>query len=197
MPEYIISETKREVHLMRNYEESRRLYGLVIMASTLDGVLAEVGVFQGGSAKLICEAKGYKPLHLFDTFDGLPPIGAEDTNIRDPHSYVASYNSVFGYLRGYLNVHLHKGRFPVYDGEPVDNKTFAFVHLDVDLYQSMADCLAFFYPRMNVGGMMLINVYPTNNGVKKAVDDFFSSKPEPVIQIGYRQGLVMRQSNES
>ena len=34
--------------------------------------MAEVGVYQGVSAKLICEAKGDKELHLFDTFEGLP-----------------------------------------------------------------------------------------------------------------------------
>ena len=36
------------------------------------GAFAEVGVFRGASAKMICEAKGQTPLYLFDTFEGLP-----------------------------------------------------------------------------------------------------------------------------
>ena len=34
----------------------------------LSGDIAEVGVYRGGSAMIICEAKGNKKLHLFDTF---------------------------------------------------------------------------------------------------------------------------------
>src|SRR3989344_3046104 len=43
-----------------------------------DGAYAEVGVFRGASAKLICEAKGQNELHLFDTFSGLPKVGQTD-----------------------------------------------------------------------------------------------------------------------
>ncbi len=44
----------------------------------IKGELAEVGVYKGGSAKLICEAKGNSILHLFDTFEGLPNVGEND-----------------------------------------------------------------------------------------------------------------------
>ena len=40
--------------------------------------MAEVGVYQGVSAKLICEAKGDKELHVFDTFEGLPDKSGTD-----------------------------------------------------------------------------------------------------------------------
>ncbi len=34
------------------------------------GDIAEVGVFRGGTARVICEAMGERKLHLFDTFEG-------------------------------------------------------------------------------------------------------------------------------
>ena len=36
------------------------------------GDIAEVGVYKGGSAKIICSAKGDRHLHLFDTFAAFP-----------------------------------------------------------------------------------------------------------------------------
>ena len=50
----------------------------------IDGDIAEVGTYRGGSAKLICEAKGEKKLHLFDTFEGFAPADSEsDDEIKD------------------------------------------------------------------------------------------------------------------
>src|SRR3989344_1798212 len=47
------------------------------------GVFAEVGVFRGASAKIICESKGRTPLHLFDTFEGLPDkVGESDGRFK-------------------------------------------------------------------------------------------------------------------
>lgn len=45
-------------------------------ARTLEGDAAEVGVYRGGSAKLIAEAfaGSGKALHLFDTFVGMPAV---------------------------------------------------------------------------------------------------------------------------
>jgi hypothetical protein len=43
---------------------------------TLQGLAAQTrvpgGVCRGATAKLMCEAKGYKGIRLFDTFDGFP-----------------------------------------------------------------------------------------------------------------------------
>lgn len=40
--------------------------------SRFDEKMAEVGIYQGDSAKIIYEVKGKKKLHLFDSFTGLP-----------------------------------------------------------------------------------------------------------------------------
>ena len=56
------------------------IYSLAKTQSKLEGNMAEIGVFQGGSAKLICEAKGTRDLYLFDTFEGLQNISDIDTH---------------------------------------------------------------------------------------------------------------------
>ena len=56
----------------------------------------------------------------------------------------------------------------------VGDRTFSFVHLDCDLYQSYRDCLTFFWPRLVPGGIILFDEYddPSWPGCNLAVDEF-------------------------
>ena len=144
------------------------------------GDIAEVGVYRGGSARLMCEVRGDRALYLFDTFEGLPDINA------------APFDAVKAYLAPFEDVHLFKGLFPATAG-PIADKRFSFVHLDVDLHDSTRDCLEFFYPRVNRGGIILIHDYLWAEGVRRAVHDFLASRPEPVLELaGAYCGLVKR-----
>src|SRR4051794_15354645 len=51
------------------------LYQLAQQAAHLPGGVAEIGVYRGGTARLLSKtlAAGQKPIHLFDTFSGMPP----------------------------------------------------------------------------------------------------------------------------
>ena len=139
----LIRRIRRERRWLVTANEAFLVHSLARSAAGLSGSMAEVGVYQGGSAKMICEAKRETPLHLFDTFEGLPESSAADNQVHVPGQYACSLDSVRTYLSGYSNVHFHKGRFP--DGvASLDNEKFSFVHFDVDLYQSTLDCLQFF-----------------------------------------------------
>jgi len=61
----------------------RKLAFKLLWLSLFNGDIAEVGVYQGGSAKLICEARNEnKVLYLFDTFEGLPTPGKFDGSFK-------------------------------------------------------------------------------------------------------------------
>lgn len=59
-------------------------------------------------------------------------------------------------------------------------------------FQSILDCLEFFYPRMSHGGIILSHDY-TFKGVKRAFDEFFKDKPEVVIKLFGSQCMVVKQ----
>jgi hypothetical protein len=59
--------------------------------------MAEVGTYQGASAKLICEAKGNAEFHVFDTFCGLVDASENDPLFRQS-DYASSEKSVRQYL---------------------------------------------------------------------------------------------------
>jgi hypothetical protein len=159
----------------------------------LKGDIAEIGVYQGGSARLICKYKGDRHLHLFDTFEGLPELNQFDTSneFHKGQFNNTSTSLIAKLLKDYPNVHIHRGYFPATSG-PVENKTFSLVNLDVDLYQTTKDALDFFYPRMEKGGIIMSHDYINADGVRKAFDDFFADKPEPILTFSETQCLIVK-----
>lgn len=156
-----------------------------------DGAFAEVGVYKGASAKLICEVKGDKPLLLFDTFEGLPEAAAQDREVHRVGQYAYGLENVQQYLREYKNVSYHKGLFPD-SAVGVPEQPYAFAHFDVDLYEGTLACLKYFYPKMVHGGVMLSHDYSLLAGVEQAFTEFFADKPEEVIDLPTTQCLVFK-----
>jgi O-methyltransferase len=62
---------------------------------------------------------------------------------------------------------------------------YSFVHLDCDIYDSYWQTLAYFYPRMSAGGIILLDEYndPPWPGCNLAVDEFLADKPEKPVAI--------------
>jgi len=188
----LIREIKNENEMVLRDNEAYQIFMAVERTEKINGEIAEVGVYRGGSAKLICEAKGNKTLHLFDTFEGLPIISTIDNPKQfQKGDYTASFENVKNYLKTYKNVHLYKGFFPS-TSLPINNVMFSFVHLDLDLYESTLESIKFFYSRMNKGGIIISHDYIDTPGVRKAFDEFFEDKPEPIIEMSGSQCLIVK-----
>ncbi len=181
---------KKRTSLQTAYEQYM-VYSLAKAYSHLPGEMAEVGVFQGASAKLFCEAKGDKTLHLFDTFEGLPKSSEHDRNVHGEKQYACSLESVQEYLQDERHVYYYKGMFPD-SAADLPETTFSFVHCDVDLYESTLGCLNYFYPRMIKGGVILSHDYSLLAGVKKAFAEFLEGKPERPIELPSTQCMLVK-----
>ncbi|HSA37907.1 MAG TPA: TylF/MycF/NovP-related O-methyltransferase [Methanoregula sp.] len=187
-----LKKIRSETELLIEDIEAYHIYMAVKRTCKVPGDIAEVGVYKGGSARIICSVKGDKHLHLFDTFEGLPQV--DEIDMVWPFyegKFAASYDRVCDYLKHETNISFYKGVFPETAG-PVENKTFSLVNLDVDCYESTKQCLEFFYSRMNPGGIILSHDYTTTPGVRKAFDDFFEKKVEPVLETAGSQCLVVK-----
>lgn len=172
--------------------EAMMIYETVMAVAKVPGDLAEVGTYRGGSARLMAEAsEGKKDIHTFDTFEGLPPVKDFDAKRFSTGQFATPVDAVRAYLAPYPKVHIYQGLFPETAG-PIKDKTFSFVHLDVDLYQGTIDGLKFFYPRMNKGGAIISHDYSNAEGVRRAFDEFFADKPEAVFNLPGTQCLVIK-----
>ena len=171
------------------------LWQLAHQVATLGGEVAEIGVYRGGTARLLARAfgKSGKRVHLFDTFEGMPEADATlDHHVRGEFGD-APVDDVRGYLSDCKNVELHPGHFPA-TAAVVAASSFAFVHVDTDINQSVADCCEFFYPRLDPGGVMAFDDYGFVScpGAKKAVDDFFAGRRERPVYLPTGQAVVTR-----
>jgi predicted O-methyltransferase YrrM len=158
----------------------------------LAGEVAEVGVYKGGSARLIATYLPHKTVHLFDTFEGMPSTDPK----KDCHQkgdFTVSFDIVKNYLSDLKNVRIYKGIFPD-TSEPIQDKQFALVHVDVDIYTSIKACCEFFYPRMLPGGVIVFDDYAVKScpGATQAVDEYFADKSEKVIRMVTSGSFVMK-----
>ena len=187
----LIRKVYRERKMLLLDHEAYQIVMFANRTRKIPGEIAEVGVYTGGSAKLIAETVSEKEIHLFDSFEGLPaPVDVDPKKFTEGQ-YGADLEDVRAYLSAYPNVHLYKGFFPATSG-PIASKKFAFVHLDVDLYESTKASLEFFYSRMSPGGVLLSHDYMTAEGVKKAFDEFLADKPEALLESSWSQCFFVK-----
>lgn len=187
----LVRKVKKERQTLVMVNEGYQLYSAVKDVEKIRGDIAEVGVYKGGTAKIISKAKGKKHLHLFDTFEGLPDPTKKDSIIFRRGMMLVSFEDVKKYLHNETNIHFYKGIFPA-SAKGLEQYKFSFVHLDVDLYESTLSCLRWFYPRMNKGGVLISHDYSSLQGVHKAFIEFFKDKPEPFIELAGSQCLVVK-----
>ena len=78
---------------------------------------------------------------------------------------------------------IHKGFFP--DTKPDENISYALVSLDCDLYAPILEGMRYFYPRLQIGGYIMLHDY---NGlfydsVHKAVMEFEKEYGEHIRKV--------------
>ena len=190
----VIRKVRRGRESLLSGNEAFTVLSLARAQAALPGSMAEVGVFQGCSARLISLASGGRPLHLFDTFAGLPePEEHEHGRMRRGH-YAASLDGVQAFLQDRPGISYHQGLFPE-TAAPCNDERFAFVHLDVDLKSSTRACLEFFYPRMVPGGIILTHDYSYLAGVREAFAEFLAGRPEQSIELPSSQAMLVKQQD--
>jgi O-methyltransferase len=157
------------------------------------GELAECGVYKGGTAKLLAELAPDRPLHLFDTFQGMP----ETDPRRDIHKAGDFADTNLASVRAYLSEHNNVTCVPgfVPDSlEVIRDRIFCFVHIDLDIYAAIRSACDFFYPRLQPGGVLLFDDYGHSScpGAREAVDEFFADKEEVKVSMATGQCSVSK-----
>jgi hypothetical protein len=167
---------------------------MVETVRTIEGDIVECGVSLGHGALLFTLFSDYvgKPRTYFgfDSFEGFPaPVEMDGTTpITGKGFWANPPDTVLKVLRdGRLGeevirdrIRLVKGWFDKtlrqYDGR------IALLHLDCDLYESYKLSLETLYDKVQPGGVIMFDEYGDSRwpGASKAIDEFFSDKPETI-----------------
>jgi asparagine synthase (glutamine-hydrolysing) len=171
-----------------------------VEAARRPGVVLELGCALGGSGILLAAAKRpERELRLYDVFGMIPPPGAEDgadvharyAQIKDGGSQGLGGDTYYGYLPDlYERV---RGAFTAFGFPPETSRVrlirglvqdtleldqpVALAHVDVDWYDPVLCALERIWPRLNVGGRIVLDDYQDWSGCRKATDRFLAARP--------------------
>lgn len=186
--------------LSRSVLGKDRAYVLATMASQalgLKGSFMECGVYRGGSAamfgQIIAESGKARKLYLFDTFAGMPETDKKmDYHVAGDFSDTSA-ESVAAFVNQPDIVVIRKGFVPdTFAG--LEQESFAFAHIDMDIYQSTVDAMNFLWPRLERGGIIVFDDYgfPSCLGVRQAVDEFFLKTAVRPLCLSTGQAVVFK-----
>jgi O-methyltransferase len=153
----------------------------------LVGDYVECGVWRGGMTAAIAETLGKdRMVHLFDSFEGLPPAREIDgeraiawqkdtsspeyfENCRAEESFALAAMK----LAGHQKYQVHRGWFDQ-TVPRLPNSPIAILRLDGDWYDSIMVCMEQLFPKVVQGGIIILDDYFVWDGCSRAVHDYLS-----------------------
>lgn len=174
--------------------EVRRIFQFCMFLETRDisGEIAECGVGKGITlvfwSNLIKQYSLNRALYAFDSFEGFPlttenDFGGGGRVIKPKYKkfsleYVKEVCIKLGLSpQEVASINFKPGWIPESLTDCKDVK-FSLVNLDVDLYEPTRDALIFFWERLSLGGIIILDEYDFGldeikwPGARKAVDEF-------------------------
>ncbi len=172
-----------------------------VLQNEVPGDLVETGVWRGGATifmRAILQAYGdqHRRVWVADSFAGLPPPNAEKypydrgldlsgwTFLAVPLEQVQSNFAKYGLLDN--QVVFLKGLFSqTLPSAPI--QSISVLRLDGDLYESTMNALENLYPKVSVGGYVIIDDYGAIGACAQAVHDYRSAHniSDPLISIDW------------
>ena len=177
------------------------------------GARAECGAYRGATALLLCHARrsrqpGFRgdDFYLIDSFSGTSTSGAHDripvrgadgtTRMEDffPAGKTdTSAELVRGFFGDFPHAQICAGWIPqVFATLP--ERDWAFVHLDLTLYEPTLASLEYFYPRLSEGGVILCDGSIFCPGVQTAWNEFCARRNLAFIVLGHREHIIVKQA---
>jgi O-methyltransferase len=201
----------------RTMTSNEKLYALVqaaryVVQHDIPGDIVECGVWRGGSMQAVAltlleQGATDRHLHLFDTFEGMPPPTEKDrryddvaaerllaTHERDSTLWaIAGVDEVQAAMREVdyppSLIHFHKGlvehTIPAQAPDQI-----SILRLDTDWYESTRHELEHLYDRLSPGGVLIIDDYGYWAGARMATEAFLEQTGEPLLMLPLSTGRI-------
>jgi O-methyltransferase len=213
LEDYPVPDVDRDAVFTRIFEEAREytmtgkeamfaLYEAVryVCSRKIPGDFVECGVWRGGSALVAAltmrELGDQRPLHLYDTFEGMTaPTGADvDYEGGRAADYIDQYADETGWCyAGEDDVrHVFDSRglgewVRLVKGDVLQTlqaerpSTISLLRLDTDWYESTKLELELLYPAISPGGVLIVDDYGHWEGARTAVEEYFADGGRPLL----------------
>jgi len=165
-----------------------------VVKRDIAGDIVECGVWKGGSmmaiARTLMDNQAIRTLHLFDTFEGMSEPVDIDKDFRGETAanlmsrgdkstnYVWAYSPLDEVKRNLRDTGYDERRVLFVKGKVEDTipahapDEIALLRLDTDWYESTYHELVHLYPRLSIGGVLILDDYGHWKGARRAVDQY-------------------------
>ncbi|MEQ8268826.1 MAG: TylF/MycF/NovP-related O-methyltransferase [Parvibaculum sp.] len=182
----------------------------------ISGDFVECGVWRGGNSILAAgifrAADASRKTYLYDTFEGMTEPTAVDRSVSDSslamdrftlHQRESHndwcYASLDDVRNSFVKADLLNDNVRFIEGDVLKTlereenlpEHISVLRLDTDWYESTKKELEVLYPRLSVGGVLIIDDYGSWAGSKKAVDEYFEiNGNRPFLQYTDRSARI-------
>lgn len=197
--------------IFQRFQTRYDLVRYLLATLAVAGARAECGAYRGATALLLCHVmRSERPafrgdgFYLIDSFSGTSASTERDLiAVRDAEGAVrrsaffppgktdVQVDLVRGYFAGFPEARICPGWIPAVFRE-LPEQPWAYVHLDLTLYEPTLAALRYFYPRLSQGGVILCDGSVFCPGVQQAVDEFSGANDAPYVWLGYRESVFMK-----
>jgi hypothetical protein len=184
-----------------------------VVSNGIPGAIVECGVWKGGSMMAVARTllglgRTDIELYLFDTFEGMTEPTNKDVSrltgetaaallaresekegsmlwARAPVEEVQRAMCLVSYPAA--KIHFVRGRVEETIPEQAPER-IALLRLDTDWYESTTHELAHLYPRLNAGGVLILDDYGWWRGAAEATDEYFRQNPPAPLLVRIDDG---------
>lgn len=183
----------------------------------IEGDVVECGAWKGGSVmamqlQLLELGVSNRRFHVFDTFEGMSTPTEYDKMYDNQSANELLKNSDKATSTNWAYSPLDEAKANIGSiGYPLESVSFikgmventipgssvdkiSILRLDTDWYESTKIELEYLYPKLALGGILIIDDYGHWKGCKKAVDDYFKEIGSPIFfnRIDYTGRLAVK-----
>ena len=181
----------------------------------IEGDIVECGVWKGGSSIIMAETLGLfgctdRNIYLYDTFAGMTEPDLRDTSLKtkaaahdtweklqeDVHNDWA-YASLAEVKENVARAKYPNERFVFVKGDVCKTipetapRKISVLRLDTDWYKSTHHELVHLFPRLSLGGVLIVDDYGTYSGARDAVNSYLEKQNTPILlTCNYNYGAV-------
>ena len=176
-----------------------RMWILTEVARYADGTgaFAEFGTNRGGCAYMMLATTRHSPLHLFDTFSGIP-----DTNLTEDeraHGLAGMWSDAsVEHVKQRLAEWPQRTHYVVGDVfdtlNDVETGSLSLVHMDLNAALPTKRALEYAHPRLRPGGVIVCDDYGDSGyePQREVIDGFFAGTEDRPIALPTGQALVIK-----
>ena len=198
-------------NVFQRFQTRHDLIRYFVATFEIAGGRVECGAYRGATALLLCRlARSLRPdfqgedFYLIDSFSGTSESSEPDfIPVRDrsgatrmqpffpPGKSDVSASEVRERFREFPQARVVEGWIPRVFGE-LPEQPWAFVHLDLTLYEATLGALEYFYDRLRAGGVIIVDGSVFCPGARAAVDAFSARRDVPYVGLGHREAVFLK-----